>query len=334
MRAILDATTQLENFYIFPTIYDNQSLLDFLLKVNGGILLIKNPHRLKKNEADIVNQILKKSEICIDQKFGNVKINCAVWMVSSEAIAKPNNTKGGWKILSIQDFWPCSTSDCFDIVLDLCRINNIYKGVHTRFDFNYCNNLLQKMTRVFNEDGDDTLVKAQDPMMKSIVRSLSKNVRKVERKNMGEITRRNHQNTIFFLKKFYTKSRKNKQISIASLNSMRKIANASSILRTMANGMEKMYSFGKNGEVYLEVIDAVIAVMFNEKTSLNRHGPENVVFGGKITRFFMNQNQDLDIVEGIDDTPLYLEKSDKQFLKIYQDILDFIMNSSDFSYEC
>ena len=102
----------------------------------------------------------------------------------------------------------------------------------------------------------------------------------------------------------------------------------------MANGMEKMYSFGKNGEVYLEVIDAIIAVMFNEETSSNRYGPENVVFGGKITRLFMNQNQDLDIVEGFDDTPLYLEKSDKQFLKIYQDILDFIMSSSNFSYEC
>ena len=331
MRAILAVTKNLENFHVFPTVYDNYSLLEFLLKVNGGILLIKDPNRLKKTELDIVNQLLKRGEICVDAKYGAVKISCAVWMIASEPIIKPPKSLG-WKILTISDYWPYDTADSFDIIVDLCRENNIYKGISIRFDKNYCNMLVESMTQQSATHENQQL--AQRPNINSIMKSLSKNIRRVEKENMEEVTQKNHRNAISLLKKFYIGSRRNKKISISSLNSMRKIANASSILRCMANGIEKMYSFGRNGEIYLEVIDTVIGIMFNEETSLNKQGPENVVFGGKVTRFFMNQNQDLDEVEGPNETLAYLEKSDKQFLRIYQDILDFLGNFEERSYDC
>ncbi len=333
MRTILEVTKDLENFHVFPTIYDTTSLVEFLFKVNGGILLIKSPTSLKKNEIEIINKILKRGEVCIDQKYGSIKINCAVWILASEPVTKPSKN-GGWKILTIQDFWPYDTVDCFDIVIDLSRENNLYKGIRIQFDENYCNMLIEKMLQAqFQPKSQDSPQIKDRKSMKKFLDSLSQKVKRVERGNMEEITKKNHLNAITLLKKFYIGSHKNKKISISALTSMRKIANASSILRTMANGIQKMYSFGRNGEIYLEVIDAVIGIMFNEETSLNRRGPDNVVFGGKVTRFFMSQSQDLDELEGPDDTSVYLEKSDRQFLRIYQDILDFIGNCGERSYD-
>jgi len=327
MRAILDVTQQLENFHIFPTIYDTNSLYELLLKVNGGILLIKDANRLKKNDLEIINRLLKRKEVYIDQKYGTIKINCAIWLMVSEPVNKVTTTKGGCRIMTMGDLWPYETKDCFDIVLDLSRGNNLNKGVMLHFDFNYCNIILEKMLQGYQEMKYPPL--AQRSNLKTVVKSLSKNIPRVERENIEEITKNNNKNALFILKKFYIGSRKNKQISISALNSMRKIANASSILRSMANGVARMYSFGKNGEIYLEIIDAVIAVMFNEETSLNKSGSENVIFGAKVTRFLMNQDQNLDLVALDDEKFSYLEKSDKQFLGIYCDILDFISSVED-----
>jgi hypothetical protein len=41
-------------------------------------------------------------------------------------------------------------------------------------------------------------------------------------------------------------------------------------------------------DIYIDPLDAIISIMLLEETAINKYGPFNVVFGGRLSTFLMN----------------------------------------------
>jgi hypothetical protein len=328
-KTLYNLIDNLENAFFFPSVYDNNSLMEFLIRLNGGILVIFEPNRLKKSEVNLINQLLKGDNIFINESYGSLKINCAVWILASEPIKERKD----WKVETIQDYWQ-GDPDYFDIILDLSRINNLIKGVNLKMDLSYADSLLRDHFGGFGCEEEEEI---SQPAFKKQSVTKPRNETEPNKENLEDVMRNNNVQSLTLMKRFYSASRKSKQVAVTDLNSLRKIAAASNLLRSLAFGIDKIKHYYSKEFPDLEIIDVVVAILMNEETTMNRKGGENVVFGCTITKFFGQDERDMqawDKPNGHDGS--ILGPREKKFLEIYQDILDFVnrfdMNRSEIDY--
>jgi len=315
IKLVLDVTAHLENLYIFPTVYDTNSLFDFFVKLNGGILLLIEPQRLKKSELTMITQIVKGEKVYLNEAYGSLQVNCAVWVIASEPIKqqKPNT---GWKLMTIEDYWDNGAYEYFDIILDLSKSNNLIKGVQLKLDLNYADRLLRSLTNPNS--------RIETPIYSQILSKRAQQDQFSEESNAKNIFISNNHQAISLLQRFYGASRKCKQISIPELNSLRKIASASALLRGFTTGRERIKYLFEAESPYLEIIDVIISILLNEESAINRRGTDNAILGNEVIKFLANDDLEFTKLEKVTNGEIYLSPKDKKFLQLYQGILDFI----------
>lgn len=100
------------------------------------------PNIKSKKDLDIINKILKRQPITINDNYGPITINCSLWVFASDESLGPQATKRNNRDpFLMRDYCPL-TQDQFDIVLDLSRANNLAKGVQLNHDLYHVDSLL------------------------------------------------------------------------------------------------------------------------------------------------------------------------------------------------
>ena len=341
--SIIEFTKKINNIGVWPYYSDDESLLDFLLSVQNGIILINNVQRLKKNELYFISKILRREEI----ELGGVKVslNCVVWCIGDTIIsAKKAKNNDKTEILTIKDFVAIDCFDNFDVVLDLTRKNNQTKKINHNFDFTYTDFFLQKFqttTVTKNYFNMDSLISRQNiriPTQNKDFNFSREDFKKNYSKNDSSFLNENSFDQNFkqelylspnnILQRYFQIARKAKTYSIGNYNSLRKLTMALSILRNFFLIKKQNKLFLKK-EVKFDEIDVIVGIMIDEMSTAskfkeNSYSNNAVVFGtvknSKIGNFFMGL--DLEELEKEKEVLTKREKEKKGFLEIYGEILE------------
>lgn len=344
--SIIEFTKKINNIGIWPYYSDDESLLDFLLSVQNGILLINNVQRLKKNELYFISKILRREEI----ELGGVKVslNCAVWCIGDTAISSKktrNNEKV--EILTVKDFVAIDCFDNFDVVLDLTRKNNLTKKINHNFDYSYADFFLQKFqmnTITKNYFNIDSLISRQNIRIatknkehnfsrEDFKKNYSKNDSSIQQDVNENSLEQNFKKELYLspnniLQKYFQIARKAKTYSVGNYNSLRKLTIALSILRNFFLTRKQNRLFLKK-EVKFDEIDVIVGIMIDEMSTAckfkeNSYSNNAVVFGtvknSKIGNFLMGL--DLEEFQKEKEVLTKNEKEKKGFLEIYGEIME------------
>jgi len=328
-RTILEIGSNLENFGIWPYNSDDNSLYDFLMHMQDGIIFIPDAGaRLKKNELYLLTKILRREEIDINNKE-KLFMNSTLWFYGIPNI-KPQKEAIIW---TIRDILPLESYDNLDIVIDISRRNAGLKRIkHEKFDLKASDKLLNAFLRE----------KKQVLEKKSVIlynnsgiceENLKENLKKIP-----EFQPDYHENDeiadnpshkylkdqpLKLMQAYFRTARKAKAYSIGNYNSFRKTCIAISLIRG--------FSYGKNNGK-IELIDVILAIMLDEMSTSNKFKENervnSVVFGtvkgSKIGGFWMDCEEEAG--EGLE----YKEKEIRTgrerergvFYEIYEEIME------------
>ena len=328
-RTILDLGSSLENFGVWPYSSDDNTLYDFLMQMQNGIIFIPDAGaRLKKNELYLLTKILRREEIDINNKE-KLFVNSTLWFMGIPN-AKPQKEQTIW---TIRDILPLESFDNLDVVIDISRRNSILKRIkHEKFDLKASDKLLT------------AFIKEKMPILskKSVVfynnsmiseENLKENLKKLQgfQPDYHEDDTSNENPTHKFLREqplklmqFYFKTaRKAKFYSIGNYNSFRKTCMAISLIRGFSQGKN-------NGKI--ELIDVILAIMLDEMSTSNKFKENervnSVVFGtvkaSKIGSFWMDCEEEGG--EGLEykgkEAMTGREREKTVFYEIYEEIME------------
>ena len=337
LRCILELGAKLENFGVWPYNSDDNTLHEFLMQMQNGVIFIPDAGaRLRKSEQYLITKILRREEIELQNKE-KLLLNVALWFYGS-----PN---GNGRIPKEPEAWTVrevlllESSDNLDLVIDVSRRNaNLKRIKHIRFDIKSSQKLVEGFVNrkplaqksvVFRREPDDFLEN-----FKGKLHEIKENYN--ENKEFLNYHDDDDPNPAYSILKdqpvklmqaYFKLARKAKTYSLSNYHSFRKICSALSLIRG--------FYTGKNNQK-IELIDVILGVMLDELSTSNKlketEKVNSVVFGtvkgSKIGNFWLDcedENVDEEINLEFKKDKSFLtrkEREKKAFYDIYQEIME------------
>jgi len=332
LRSILELGARLDNFGVWPYNSDDNTLHDFLMQMQNGVIFIPDAGaRLRKNELYLITKILRREEIELQNKE-KLLLNVVLWFYGSPNGKLPKEQD----IWTVKDVLLLESFDNLDLVIDISRRNAAFKRIkHTKFDIKSSEKLIESFIFLENMKplAQKSVVFRREP--EEFLSDFKEN------KDLLRVDYDYHEDdpnsACSFLKDqplklmqaYFKIARKAKVYSIGNYNSFRKICSALSLMRGFYDG--------KNNQK-IELIDVIIAIMLDELSTGNKlketEKTNSVVFGtlkgSKIGSFWLDcegdglEEEEENQLEYKKDRNLETKRGRerKMFYDIYQEIIE------------
>ena len=332
VKVILDIGGQLENFGLWPYNSDDNTLYEFLMHMQNGIIFIPDAGcRLRKHELYLITKILRREEIELPNKE-KFLMNTTLWIYGTPNI----KTKENGNILTIRDIVNLESFDNIDIIIDISRKNANFKRIrHEKFD----NKVSDKLLDYFQQDNTNECPLGRKT---NIIYNNGENedILKVSKKSIQNDYHQEHndsmeRNPVKLMQAYFKLARKAKCYSIVNYNSFRKTCFSISLIRN--------YYINKSNlsKPHIELIDVLIGIMLDELTTSNKYKEtervNSVVFGtvkaSKIGSFWLDCEEVIAKIESENKNEILLDFKKDEFLKgvrerekqLFEEIIEEIM---------